>query len=892
MTPEQVAWLRPQSWHHAALGHRVIHRERLFERLSRSPAGGVVLLCAPPGSGKSVLLQSWIEAEGLGDRVAWVSVERGERDGQRFWLAVIDELAQAAGGDRLVRHVSPAPRLSAHVIVGRLLADLQALDDPVLLVIDDLHELDSSDGLEGLELFLQRVPAQMRVVLGTQVEPRLGLYRLRLTGALTEIRGPDLRFSVQETRELVEEAGIALSDRAVGLVHHHTEGWAAGLRLAAITLSGMPDPERFVIEFRGGDRRVDEYLLAEVLDRRTPEARGLLLRTSVLDRVSGPLADALTGGSGSERTLQCLEDHNAFVTALDAGRSWFRYHHLFADLLQRELRRTSPTIIGPLHRAAARWYEPHGYVVEAIRHAQAGQDWPHAGRMLADHFLDLTLDGRAATTNALLAAFPTDVQAADAELAVAFAGAAIMDGVPDEADVYLRHAEGLATRVPEERRRRFDLRVAGMRVWLACWRGDLDASSRAMGSLQAALAAPTPHELALDNDVYAMAVLNLGTAELWASQLDDACSDLQRALALARRIPRPYLEISCLAHLGLASVLNGARFSSMVELADEAVRIGESNGWGEHPVLSSALAVRGTACVWLGRFQDAERSLERADRTLRHDREPGLVFLLHYALGLLRFAQGRLQDALGAFRKADEVQRSLTSGHALGVELRSRLVRTHVALGDTAAARACLAGIDAQLCGRTVVRVAQAALCLAEGRPQDAVDVVAPVLERPDDQFRLHGPRIQALLCDAVARDQLGDWRAAEVSLDRALELAAPDRLILPFVLPPARELLKRHAWRRTAHPALLGVILEVLAGSSPLPREGPPRSNALSPAELRVLSYLPGSLKADEIAADLYLSANTVRTHVRHIYAKLDAHNRGQAVSRARELGLLAHDG
>jgi LuxR family maltose regulon positive regulatory protein len=848
-----------------------------------------VLICAPAGSGKSVLLQSWVEEEELRDSVAWVSVERGEREGQRFWLAVIDELARAVGGDRLVKHVSPAPGFPTHVVVERLLGDLQALEHPLLLVIDDLHELDAADGLASLELFVQRVPAQMRVVLGTRVEPRLGLHRLRLAGALTEIRGPDLRFSLRESRELLEEAGISLSDSAVALLHDRTEGWAAGLRLAAISLAGHPDPERFVSEFCGGDRTVSDYLLAEVLDRQTPEGRDLLLRTSVLDRVNGPLADVLTGGSGSERVLQCLEDHNAFVTALDAGRSWFRYHHLFADLLVRELRRTDPALIGPLHRAAARWYEPHGYVVEAIRHAQAGHDWPHASRMLCDHYLDLTLDGRGATTTALLAAFPPDVQAADPELAVALTGASIMTGRIDAGEVYLHHAEGLADGVPDERRRRFDRRVAGMRVWLACWRGDVEAVCEAMRSLQAALATPTPQELALDNDVYAMAQLNLGTAELWASRLDDACSDLRRALELARRIPRPYLEISCLAYLGLASVLNGSRLSVMVELADEAITIGESNGWGDRPVLASALAARAHAYLWLGRLEEAERSLDRAEHTLSHDREPALVFLLEYGRALLRFAQGRLEDAIAAFRAAEGVQRLLASEHTLGVEVQGLLLQTHVALGDAAAARACLAGIDPQLrVDQMIIRVSEAALCLAEGRPRDAVDVVASLLEGPDEPIRLSWPRIQALLCDAVARDQLGDPRRREASLERALELAGPERLILPFVLPPARELLKAHSRAHTARPALLAAILEVLAGSSPSPREATPGPDELSPAELRVLSYLPGSLTADEIAAELYLSANTVRTHVRHIYAKLDAHNRGQAVSRAGELGLL----
>ena len=892
--PGTVVRLRPDSLHHSGAGDRLIRRRRLFERLAATPLGGVTLLCAPAGSGKSALLQSWIDATGLGDRVAWVSVERGERDFQRVWMAVIDELARAVGREHLIKHFSPVPGPRGVTMVEQLIADLQALDHPVVLVIDDLHELESDEGLECLELLVTRLPPQMQVVLGTRAEPQLGLHRLRLVGALTEIRGPDLRFSVPETRDLLQEAGITLSDRAVVLLQERTEGWAAGLRLAAISLANHPDPERFVSEFSGGHRSVGDYLLAEVLDRQPPEGRDLLLRTSVLERVSAPLADVLTGGSGSEGILQCLEDHNVFVTSLDAGRSWFRYHQLFAELLQRELRRTHPAIVRPLHRSAAQWFERHGCFVEAIRHAQAGDDWSHAARLLVDHFLDLTLDGRGATVSALLAAFPPEAQADDPELALASGGSAIMSGRVDDAVVYLRHAEGLATGVPEQRTRRFDLRMSGMRVLLACWRGDIEAVSAGMRSLQAALAAPTPQELALDNDVHAMALLNLGTAELWAGQLDDACSDLERSVALARRIRRPYLELGGLAYLGLASVLNGAPVSVMVELADDALSIGAANGWDQHPVVGSALAVRATAALWLGRFDEAERALDRAERTLRYDRDPGLAFLLHYARGTLRLAQGRLDEALAAFSGAEGTQRLLASGHALGVEVHSRVLHTHVALGDTKAARAYLAGIDLHVRDRTMIRAAEAALYLAEGRPQDAVDLLALALEPSDEPVVISQPppprveQIHALVCDAVAHERLGDARAAEASLDRALELARRDHLILPFVLPPARELLKHQPRCGIADLALVAAILDVLAGTAPALDEAPRLPDELSPAELRVLGYLPSGLKADEIGAELYLSTNTIRTHLRHIYAKLDAHTRTEAVERARELGLL----
>ena len=343
----------------------LVPRPLLFERLSAARPGEVILACAPAGSGKTVLLRSWLESEGLADRVAWVSVERDERDAQRFWLSVIDELAAAVGEAGLVERVGATPAFGGQAVVERLLSDLHSLEQPVVLVIDDLHELRSEEALRLLELFLTGLPPKLRVVLATREDPRLGLHRLRLAGALTEIRDADLRFSRDETRELLEATGIELSDEGVALLHERTEGWAAGLRLAAISLAGHPDPERFVTEFSGSERTVAGYLLAEVLERQPPQVRDLLLRTSVLERVSGPLADALTGGTGSEEMLQSLEDANAFVTSLDVGRSWFRYHHLLTDLLQLELRRTSPATVGSLHRAAAQWFEEHGYMVDA-----------------------------------------------------------------------------------------------------------------------------------------------------------------------------------------------------------------------------------------------------------------------------------------------------------------------------------------------------------------------------------------------------------------------------------------------------------------------------------------------------------------------------------------------
>ena len=425
-----------------------------------------MLVCAPAGSGKTVLLRSWVEAAGPDERVAWVAVERGEQDAQRFWLSVIDALADADGKD-LIERVAPTPEFRGEAVVERLLSDLDSLEEPLVLVIDDLHELDSSEALRWLELFLARMPPQLRVVLTSREEPQLGLHRLRLAGELTEIRAPDLRFSPEETRELLEASGIALSDEALVLLHERTEGWAAGLRLAAISLADHPDPERFVSEFSGSERTVAGYLVAEVLERQPAEVRELLLRTSILDRVSGPLADLLTGGSGSERILQDLEEANAFVTSLDAARSWFRYHHLFADLLRLELRRTDPASIDSLHRKAAAWYDEHGHPVEAIRHAQAAEDWRHASRLLADSYISLFLDGRRATVGGLLADFPPEAATTDAELAIVLAGAGLFSRRPEEVTQLHRSRRAPGEDGARGAAPRFDLRLANTKLWLA-----------------------------------------------------------------------------------------------------------------------------------------------------------------------------------------------------------------------------------------------------------------------------------------------------------------------------------------------------------------------------------------------------------------------------------------
>jgi len=865
-----------------APGPSVVVRPELFGLLSADGGRGVTLLSAPAGSGKTVLLRSWIDNAGLRDRVAWVSVERDERDAQRFWLSVIAELRVPLGD--FVERIEPTPTFDGDALVERLIEELSPLEAPVLLVIDDLHELRSPDALAQLELLLARRPALLRVVLASRRDPRLGLHRLRVAGELTEIRSADLRFTPEQTRELLGGAGIVLSDESLARLHERTEGWAAGLRLAALALVGNPDPERFVAEFTGSERTVADYLFSEVLERQPEEARLLLLHTSILERVNTPLADLLTGAAGSRRILQELEEQNAFVVAVDASRSWFRYHRLFGDLLRLELERAEPEAVPELHRNAAAWFEAHGEIVAAVRHVQAAEDWSSASRLLADHSPSLALDGRAATLEALVTAFPPGLVSADPELALIVARGEVFGGSLGDAETYIALADREASKLPNERRPRFEVSLGLTRLMMARRRGDFAA---ALDEARPLLAAEAAGDVGLDNDIRAGALLQLGVVELWSTRFQDAERHLEQGLEVARAGGRPYLEVQCLAHLAVAA---GRRSLAQArERALQALAIAQEHGWDADNVAGAALVALGTIDVWQGRFGDAEQWLERAEAAVQPRLDPGTGLLLHLTQGRLLAARGRLEEAAAAFRAAERLHALVVGAQLASAPARRLLAQTQTQLGDTAAARATLAELRDEGRDSDMARTARAYADIADGDPQAAVEELAPVLAGSVASSPLL--LVEAFLIDAVAQDTLGDTGVAESDVERALELAEPDGLIWPFVVTPVRDLLERHPRHRTAHGTLLKDILGLIAGSPPRSRarEIAPLDEELSESELRVLRYLPSNLSAPDIGRELYLSVYTVKTHIRHIYAKFGVHSRADAVERARELGLLA---
>jgi len=628
----------------------LIDRGDLLAALDRAAAKKVTIISAPAGSGKTSLLRAWADRPGQRHRLAVMHVQRHQQDAQQFWLALLSAVRHASGTTGRTEPPAATPGFNGRAMVDRVLSELEDHRGRIVLVIDDLHELHSPDALAQLTRLLTNLPPNAHAVLATRRDLQLRLHQLRLAGELTEIRGEDLRFTERETRELLDASGITLSEAGAVLLHQRTEGWAAGLRLAAISLADHPDPEQFVTEFSGSERTVAEYLVAEMLERQPDDVQQLLLRTSLLDRVNGELADLLTGRPGSERILLSLEDANAFVVSLDPERTWFRYHHLFADLLRLELRRTLPAQVPVLHRRAAEWFLSHGQVVDAIGHTQAAGDWPDAARLLADHSFSLTMDGQQQTIRALLRAFPPGADYP--ELALIRAGHNVAEGRLDEAAAHLAVAEAYAETTPPDRQRRLRIAIASLKLALAARRGDLADVTEQARFLASPVSGQSDEDIALGNDLRAVALMSLGTVEA-SRGLPDAERHLREGAVLARKIGRPYLEVRCLAQLGFASKVRP--FATARRRSQEAVVLAERYGWGAEWFIAPALIMLAGTMAWTGEFDEAERWLQRTVRALQADTGADIRLLLHHTTGQLRACRGRHHEALEEFRAAEHL---------------------------------------------------------------------------------------------------------------------------------------------------------------------------------------------------------------------------------------------
>jgi len=858
----------------------LLDRKDLLQLLDRAVTKPLTVISAPPGSGKTSLVRAWADHSRTLRRVAFVSVERDQRNDQRFWCAVLDAIRSPAGAT-----AREAPDVD-HVITS-VLSEIAGHAEPVVLIIDDLHELKSADVVTQLEYFLANLPGTAHVVLSSRRDPPIRLHQLRLADALAEIRAGDLRFTEDETCELLAASTISLSDEGVAALHRRTEGWAAGLRLAVISLSGHPEPERFVAEFSGTDRAVGEYLMAEMLERQPSEVQRMLLRTSLVDRMNGELADLLAGRSGSEQMLLALEEANAFVVSLDAQRTWFRYHHLLADFLRLELRRTSAEEVAGLHRRAARWFADRGEVVEAVRHLIAAGDWPDAARLVADNSFKWVLDGQAGMIRAVLRAFPDGASADHPDLALAHAAAEVNQGRTQEAAAQLALAEAHLPGAPAVHRRRA-VAIASLRLALARRSGQFSEVVEQVKLLDASMADASSEPLAMGSELRGVSLLNLGIVETWTGRLLEAERHLSEGAALARRTGRHYLEVACRAHQGFPSKL--VSVAAARERGRQAVALAERYGLADRPILVPALGAVGGMAVWMGEFDEGERWLHRAWEVGSAHVEPATAVLLHLTSGMLHAGRGRQRPALEAFTEAARAQSLLTGVHALAPRITGWLATTQARLGMPAEARATLAGFSPGPGRAGAISNARAWICLVEGNPAMAVEALRPVRDATPavEPFTL----VEAHLLAGTAYLRLGDRDAAATAAEAALAAAEPDRLVFPFAMTEAAELLGVLRHHETAYGASLIEILDQLRGAPPpgTDREPLPHPDEFTPSELRVLGYLPTNLTRAEIARDLGVSIHTVNTHIRNLYAKLGASDRSAAVQRARRLRLLAH--
>ena len=865
----------------------LLDRGDLLQVLDRAVTKRVTVVSAPPDSGKTSLLRAWARRSTSHRRVAFVSVDRDQQDAQGFWSAVLAAIRRPTSSVGAETQPAATASLDADELVDRVLSELEQVE-PVVLIIDDLHELRSAEALTQLEHLLATLPSFARVVLSSRRDPPFRLHQLRLADEIAEIGAGDLRFTERETRDLLAASEISLSDAGAAALYHRTEGWAAGLRLAVISLSGHPDPERFVAEFSGTDRAIGEYLMAEMLERQPSEVQSMLLRTSLVDRVNGDLADLLAGRSGSERMLLELEDANAFVVSLDAQRTWFRYHQLLADFLRLELRRRLADEVPDLHRRAAQWFADHGEAVEAVRHMLAARDWPDAARRLADHLFSLTLDGQEGTVAGLLRSFPEGVSADHPELALAHAAVELAQGRLEGAAAQLALAESHVQSARPARRRRLVVAIASLRLALARRSGQFAEVMEQVNLLDASTADESSDQIAMGSELRGVALMNLGIVETWSRRFDDAERHFSEGAAVAKAIGRPYLEVACRAHQIFPTTL--VSLTSARERGRQAVALAERYGLGDRPILAPALGAVAFWAIWMGEFDEGESALRRAWEVAEPQIDPAAAVLLHMVTGQLHTARGQHRAALEAFAAGARAQSLLTGVHALATPVVGWLAATQARLGMPDEARATLTGFSAEHERMGFIYNARAVICLTEGDPSAALDLLQDVRDAPPvglPAFTL----VETHLLAGIAHLRLGDRNAAAAAAETALAAAEPDRLIFPFAMTEAAELLEALPRHETAHGALLADIVDLLRGvSAPSTDAGRLwQPEELSPSEMRVLRYLPTNMTRPEIARELYVSIHTVNTRIRNIYFKLGAHDRSSAVRRARELRLLS---
>ena len=879
-----------------ALPGWLVPRTRIDERVDAGRQGLLTVVSGPPGAGKTMAMASWAVTRAGLPPVAWVTLDEYDNRPRAFWSYVVEALRHA--GVPIPRNVwAPGRGRVDQAFLLRLTAAITASGAPVVLVLDDLHLVTEPRTLNGLTRLLANARPHLSLVVGSRSDPLLPLHRYRLAGELTEIRAGELAFSVGEAGQLMEQHGIDLPADSLAFLTSRTDGWVAALRLAAISMATHPDPAQFVKHVAAEDSAVAGYLVEEVLNTLPAAMRSFLLRTSILDQVNGDLARELASAEPAT-DLPALAQANALIQPLGGG--WYRYHPLLADVLRLKLRRESPGLERDLRRRAARWLRKNRTPAEAARQAVAGGDWQLAAQIAVDELvIDQLMERPGVQPLAeVLQRIPQDHTWSQPQPLLVTAALRLASTSDDSAGAALAAADQMLDQIPPGEEIPSRLARAVIRLSLARRRGDLGAAQVAAEGATALVAKIPADQLALRPDLGAQVKAAGGALELWAGDFDHAAVTLSAAGATAQHTGQ---RADCQGHLALLEALRG-RLSRAAELAaapagadrDHQARADES---------SSCAATVAMAYVHVERNElpEARRCLRRADEILQlaPDKLIGAVACLVAARGFL--AQRRPGPVAAL---ADRARHGWSPPPWLDQRLLLAQSQAHLAQGNipSAVEAARRAGADSSL----EAAAALARAWLAGGNVQGARRALAggsAARDRAPEHVRL-----QAWLADAQLSHETGDRQSADRLLERALRLAAGEQVRLPFLM--------EGSWIRDGlaeNPGLARAYRQ-LVSQGPSSRGGPGRSRAgaaaktplsaaragtapqvmplvvenLSNREREVLQHASELLGTAEIAAEMFVSVNTVKSHLKSIFRKLGAGSRNEAVRRARQLQLL----
>lgn len=878
--------------------HGIVDRPRLRERLERREQPALTLVSAPAGFGKSTLVA---ELFADGPATAWLSLDPRDSEPARFWTYVVAALRTAepgvgSGADALLQ----VPQSEMESVVATLLNDLQALDHDLVLVLDDYHVIESSEIHETMSFLVDHLPPQVHLVIASRADPPLPLARLRARGELLEYRAADLRFSAYEAAAyLNEKMGLAITPEGIEVLEARTEGWIAALQLAALSMQGRDDVTSFITGFAGDDRFILDYLVGEVLERQRADVRGFLLHTSVLHTLTGPLCDTVTGRPGGRAMLEELDRANLFIVPLDDRRTWYRYHHLFADVLRARLLDQEPGLVPELHRRASDWYDANGDRGEAIAHAMAGEHFERAAELIELEAPFLRRTRQEMTLRRWLEALPDEVLADRPVLGIGLVGARLATGDATGVEEILQRVEArLAVTTPppivfeEEDFARLPAQFSVYRAALALLSGDIDGTiTHAERALE--LVGPTDH--LGQGSTTAL----LGLAHWTLGDLDRArrCYvEAVRCLTAADHLPD---VLGC--SLGLADIqIAQGLLNDAAETFEAGLRLTV-----EHPGLRGAADMHvGLAEVLLER-NDLDAAAQHLQACADLGERAGLpqnAYRRCVAAARLRQAHGDLD---GALELLDEAEPLYDTDFSPAVQpVAARKARVQLARGDIdAAARwAAARGLTAddeisyvrEFEHLTLARVLLARHDLDEDAGRATTQSIEPAIRLLDrllvaaEEGRRSGSAIEVLVLLARARRAGHDGPGATAALEEALARAEPEGYVRLFVDegPAIASLVRSIASRADADDH----DRRVLAAVEPAGPVTPPPTGLvedLSARELDVLRLLRSDLSGPDIARELFISLNTLRTHTKNIYAKLGVNNRREALRRAAELGL-----